>query len=245
MNTMTEYALVTGGSRGIGRAVCIRLARQGFNVIINYVSNDEAAALTLSRVEEAGGKGELLKFDVSDCQACASSLGAWQESHPDAFISVLVNNAGVRKDNLLLWMEQEDWYRVISTDLNSFYNVTRPLLQPMVLHKKGRIINIASLSGLKGLPGQTNYSAAKGGLIAATKALAQEVAPRKVTVNAIAPGFIDTDMVEGLDEDSLKSQIPARRFGKPEEVASLAAFLSTDEAAYITGQVISVNGGLY
>ena len=230
---MTEYALVTGGSRGIGRAVCIRLARQGFNVIINYVSNDEAAALTLSQVEEAGGKGELLKFDVSDCQACASSLGAWQESHPDAFISVLVDS------------EMEDWYRVISTDLNSFYNVTRPLLQPMVLHKKGRIINIASLSGLKGLPGQTNYSAAKGGLIAATKALAQEVAPRKVTVNAIAPGFIDTDMVEGLDEDSLKSQIPARRFGKPEEVASLAAFLSTDEAAYITGQVISVNGGLY
>ncbi len=242
---MSKYAFVSGGSRGIGRAVCLELARMGYSLLINYVSNDAAAAETLHLVEEAGGSGELMKFDVADQQASLQAITKWQEEHPEAYVEVLVNNAGVRKDNLLLWMEQEDWYKVISTDLNSFYNVTKPFLQPMVVYKNGRIINIASLSGLKGLPGQTNYSAAKGGLIAATKALAQEVAPRKVTVNAVAPGFISTDMVEGLDEAELKSQIPAKRFGKPEEVAALVGFLASDASAYITGQVISVNGGLY
>ena len=156
-----------------------------------------------------------------------------------------MNNAGIRRDNLLLWMEQEDWFKVMKTNLDSFYNVTRPVLQPMVVHKRGRIINMASLSGQKGLPGQTNYSAAKGGIIAATKALSQEVAARKVTVNAVAPGFIRTDMVEGLDEAELKKTIPAKRFGEPEEVAELVAFLVSDKAAYITGQTISINGGLY
>ncbi len=242
---MSKYAFVSGGSRGIGRAVCLELAGMGYSLLINYVSNDAAAQETLRMVEEAGGSGELMKFDVADPQESLQAITEWQEAHPEEYVEVLVNNAGVRKDNLLLWMEQEDWYKVISTDLNSFYNVTRPFLQPMVVHKKGRIINIASLSGLKGLPGQTNYSAAKGGLIAATKALAQEVAPRKVTVNAIAPGFIATDMVEGLDEAELKAQIPAKRFGKPEEVAALVGFLASDASAYITGQVISVNGGLY
>lgn len=242
---MSKYAFVTGGSRGIGRAVCVKLAQMGFCVIVNYVSNDAAAKETIRLIEEVGGRGELLKFDVADTDASVKAITGWQESHPDNYVEVLVNNAGVRKDNLLLWLEPEDWFKVMSTDLNSFYNVTRPFLQPMVSHRNGRIINMASLSGLKGLPGQTNYSAAKGGLIAATKALAQELAPRKITVNAVAPGFVETDMVEGLDEASIKAQIPARRFGKPEEVAALVGFLASPDSAYITGQVISINGGLY
>jgi 3-oxoacyl-[acyl-carrier protein] reductase len=240
-----KNALVTGGSRGIGRAICVELARKGYHVLINYVSNDEAAQETLNKVNEAGSDGELLKFDVSDLDATNRALQAWQETHPEEYIEVLVNNAGIRKDNLLIWLEPMEWQKVINTNLGSFYNVTRALLQPMLTHKKGRIVNMASLSGIKGLPGQTNYSAAKGGLIAATKALAQEVAPRKVTVNAVAPGFIHTDMVEGLDLEEIKKTIPARRLGEPEEVAALVGFLVSDQAGYITGQVISVNGGLY
>ena len=205
----------------------------------------KAAQKTLEQVIAAGGTGELLKFDVSDHEASEKAVKDWQAAHPEEFIEVLVNNAGIRRDNLLLWMEQEDWYKVMKTNLDSFYNVTRPVLQPMVIHKRGRIINMASLSGQKGLPGQTNYSAAKGGIIAATKALSQEVAARKVTVNAVAPGFIRTDMVEGLDEAELKKTIPAKRFGEPEEVAELVAFLVSDKAAYINGQTISINGGLY
>ena len=224
-----KTALVTGGSRGIGKAVCLKLASEGYHVIINYVSNDEAARATLEQITAAGGSAELLKFDVSDNEATVSALKAWQQAHPDEFVEVLVNNAGIRRDNLLLWMEQDDWYKVMKTNLDSFYNVTRPLLQPMVVHKRGRIVNMASLSGQKGLPGQTNYSAAKGGIIAATKALAQEVAARKVTV----------------DEAELKKTIPAKRFGEPEEVAELVAFLVSDKAAYINGQTIGINGGLY
>ena len=258
---LQKVALVTGGSRGIGRAVSIRLAEEGYHVLVNYVSNDTAAHETLELMRQAvlrksGEKGssgedtvpapgELLKFDVADYEATAKALGDWQAANPDSYISVLVNNAGIRRDNLLLWMEPDDWYKVLRTNLDSFYNVSKQLIQPMVVHRGGRIINVASLSGLKGLPGQTNYSAAKGGLIAATKALAQEVAARKVTVNAVAPGFIETDMVEGLDVAELSKTIPARRFGKPEEVAALVAFLASDAAAYINGEVISINGGIY
>lgn len=240
-----QVALVTGGSRGIGRAVSVKLAAEGYYVLVNYVSNDAAAQETLARIQSAGGDGELLKFDVADYAATEKALAEWQAAHPDEYIAVLVNNAGIRKDNLLLWMEPDDWYKVLRTNLDSFYNVSKQVLQPMVVHRAGRIINVASLSGLKGLPGQTNYSAAKGGLIAATKALAQEVAARKVTVNAVAPGFIATDMVEGLDAEELAKTIPAKRFGKPEEVAELVAFLASDRAAYINGEVISINGGIF
>ncbi len=239
------YALVTGGSRGIGRAVAIRLARQGYKVIINYQSNDAAAEETLALIREEGGDGELLRFDVSNREATVAAIENWQAQHPDDYIEVLVNNAGIRRDNLLVWMEPEDFESVITTNLFSFYNVTRPLIQAMVRHKYGRIINMASLSGQKGLPGQCNYSAAKGGLIAATKALAQEIGRKNITVNAVAPGFVKTDMVEGLDEAELKKQIPMNRFAEADEVAALVAFLASRDAGYITGECISINGGLY
>lgn len=240
-----KFALVTGGSRGIGRATAVRLASMGYNILINYVSNSAKAEETLKLVREAGQDGELLQFDVSNREQTHEALRKWQDAHKEEYIEVVVNNAGIRRDNLMALMPYEDWSRVLQITLDGFYNVTQPLLAAMQFHKYGRIINMASLSGLKGLPGQTNYSAAKGGIIAATKALAQETARRGITVNAVAPGFIQTDMVEGLDEAELKNQIPARRFGKPEEVAALIGFLASPDAAYITGNVISINGGLY
>ena len=240
-----KYALITGASRGLGKAIALRLAQDGLAVIINYQSNRDAAEDTLRQVQEAGGTAELLPFDVSDPKAIETALESWSEKHPDDYISVLVNNAGIRQDNLMIFMQEEQWSRVLDTTLNGFFYITRRLLKDMLTHRNGRIINMASLSGIKGLPGQTNYSAAKAALIGATKALAQEVAARKVTVNAIAPGFIATDMTKELNEAELKKLIPMGRFGKPEEVAALTAFLASDEAAYITGQVISINGGLY
>ncbi len=239
------YALVTGGSRGIGRAVSVKLAQMGYKVVVNYMSNDLEAENTLQLIRQAGSDGELLKFDVSNTEKAQEALEGWMNVHPDDYIEVLVNNAGIRKDNLLVWMEPEDFSKVLTTNLFSFYNVTRPLLTPMLRHKYGRIINMASLSGLKGLPGQCNYSAAKGGLIAATKALAQEIGRKNITVNAVAPGFVKTDMVEGLDEAELKKTIPMNRFGEPEEIAALVGFLASKEAGYITGECISINGGLY
>lgn len=241
-----KYALVTGGSRGIGRAVSIKLAQLGYRIIINYVSRTDAAEETLQLVREAGSDGEMLQFNVGDAAQVKAALEQWQAAHDeDEYIEVVVNNAGIRRDNLMALMPADDWYSVINVTLGGFYNVTAPLIPQMQFHKFGRIINMASVSGIMGMQGQTNYSAAKGGLVAATKALAKEVARKNITVNAVAPGFIKTDMVEGLDEAALKKTIPANRFGKPEEVAELVAFLASPNAGYITGNVISINGGLY
>lgn len=238
-------ALVTGGSGNIGSAICVRLSDMGFKILVHYNSNSVAATETLRQIEENGGMGEIIQFDVGDNKAVKNALDGWKDAHPEEYISVLVNNAGTSKDVLMVWMEENDWSSVINTNLNSFYYVTSGLVKDMVINKWGRIINVVSLSGLKGLPGQTNYSAAKAGVIGATKSLAQEIGRKNVTVNAVAPGYIKTEMTKDLDEKQLKKLIPVNRFGTPEEVADLVAFLSGDGASYITGEVISINGGLY
>ena len=244
-NKNNSFALVTGGSRGIGKAICIRLAQDGYNIIINYRSGAEHAQQVKEDVEKLGRKAELLPFDVCDSKATENAISQWLEVHKDSTISVLVNNAGIRNDTLLATMNTAQWHSVIGTTLDGFYNVTQPILKKMLRARNGRIINMASLSGMMGIPGQTNYSAAKAALIGATKALAKEVASRGITVNAVAPGFIETDMTEGLNKEMLTQNIPAGRFGKPEEVAALVSFLAGKESAYLTGQVISINGGLY
>lgn len=241
-----KYALVTGGSRGIGKAISVKLATQGIPVLVNYLKNQEAAQAVVDEINDNGGHAEMLHFDVSAPQSIEFALEVWENQHPDDYISILVNNAGIRRDNVMFMMPEEDWHQVLDTTMNGFFYVTRRLLKHMMPRKRGgRIINIASLSGVKGLPGQTNYSAAKAALIGATKALAQEVAARNVTVNAIAPGFIETDMTRDLPQEELKKMVPVGRFGRPDEVAALVSFLASDDAAYITGEVININGGLY
>lgn len=240
-----NYALVTGGSRGLGAAICKRLAKQELGIIVNYRSNESAAKAVADEIIGDGGIAELLPFDVSSEESVDNTLENWEELHPDDRITVLVNNAGIREDNLLIFMQTQQWHNVINTTLDGFFYVTRRVLKGMLTKRFGRIINIASLSGLKGLPGQANYSAAKAALIGATKALAQEVAARKVTVNAVAPGFIKSDMTKDLDEGSLKKLVPLGRFGETDEVAALVAFLASQDSSYITGETISINGGLY
>ena len=240
-----KFALVTGGSRGIGKAICIEIAKMGYHVLINYRSNHDEAENTLNQIKEGGGSGELMKFDVSNPDEIKASLSSWKEKNPESVIEVLVNNAGIRKDALIMWMKDEDWKDVLNTNLDSFYYITKQLIQDMIVNRYGRVVNVVSLSGIKGLPGQTNYSAAKGGVIAASKALAQEVAKKNVTVNCVAPGFIKTDMTAELEEKDLKRMIPMSRFGNAEEVAHVVSFLASPNASYVTGEVISVNGGLY
>ena len=235
-------ALITGGSRGIGRAVCIRLAKEGFYVLINYKSNETEAEKTLSLINN---NGELLQFDVADKEAIKSILNQWIENNPEKYIEVLVNNAGIKDDALMSWMNDDQWDNIIKTNLDSFFYVTRIVLTQMLAKKYGRIINVVSLSGLKGMAGQTNYAAAKAGVIGATKSLAQEIARYGITVNAVAPGFVKTNMIEGLDEKELSKIIPAKRFGLPEEVAHVVSFFASKEASYVTAQVLSINGGLY
>jgi 3-oxoacyl-[acyl-carrier protein] reductase len=240
-----NYALVTGGSRGIGKCICIELSKQGYPVIINYFSNDEAANETRQIIEAQGGVAELLKFDVSNAEAVDTALEKWSKEHPDTVIEILVNNAGIRKDNLMIFMQNSEWSQIIDIHLSGFFYVTRRLLKDMLTNRYGRIVNVVSLSGLKGMPGQTNYSAAKAGIIGASKALAQEVGKRNVTVNCVAPGFINTDMIKDINQNDFRQLIPLNRFGEPEEVADLVAFLASKKASYITGEVISINGGLY
>ena len=240
-----KCALVTGGSRGIGRAICYNMAAMGYYVLINYQSNAKEAGITLEQIKSIGGNGELLQFDVADKNDVKEKLGSWLENNTVNHIEILVNNAGIKDDVLMTWMADEQWESVLNTSLNGFFYVTRLVLNTMLEKKYGRIVNVVSLSGLKGLAGQVNYSAAKAGVIGATKALAQEVGRRGITVNAVAPGFITTDMTEGLDEKELRAIIPVRRFGKPEEVAHAVGFLASADAGYITGQVLSINGGLY
>ena len=229
--TKNKYALITGASRGIGRATALTLANQGYNIIINFLSNSNAASELLAHLNASfPGDHSLLQADVSKYEEFKSALLSWENSHPGSIIEVLVNNSGIRKDNLMYTASLEDWSLVIDTNLNSFFNV---------------IISIVSLSGIKGMPGQTNYAASKAGVIAATKSLALELAKRGITVNAIAPGFIKTDMTQDIDEEQMKALIPMNRFGNPEEVAAVVKFLAGPEASYITGQVIGMNGGLY
>ena len=241
-----KCALITGGSRGIGKAICTQLAKDtDYHILINYNSNEDAAKDTLKAVEDAGNTGEIIPFNVSDAEQVKSQLDAWQDNNPDALIEVIINNAGITRDGLFMWMPQDDWQSVINTSLDGFFNVTNHLIQKMLRNRYGRIINIASVSGVKGTPGQTNYSAAKGAIVAATKALSQEVAKRNITVNAVAPGFIKSDMTADLDEKELKKLIPVNRFGEAQEVADLVSFLVSKKSSYITGEVVNINGGIY
>lgn len=238
-----KYALVTGGGRGIGRAVSIQLARDGFAVIINYRSNAASAEQTLKTILDEGGSAELLPFDVSSPEAVDEALTAWTASHPGEHIDVLVNNAGISKNILFAEMELDIWREVIETDLNSIYYVTRKVLNEMIAAHYGRIINMSSIGGQKGFCGQVNYAAAKSAVIGVTRSLAVEVASKGITVNAVAPGLIDTDMAIGADMSEVRRLVPMRRLGKPEEVAYLVSFLASDRASFISGQVIGINGG--
>lgn len=239
-----KYALVTGGGRGIGRAICIQLARDGYSVIINYKSNHEAAQETLAQIQKEGGQAELLPFDVSQPHAINEALDSWQKAHADEYIEVLVNNAGIVHPNILLDMEPDEWHSVIDTALNGFYYVTRFVMPEMVMHHNGRIVNMSSLLGIMGTKGNVNHATAKAALIGATKSLAVEVASKKITVNAIAPGAIDTRVMTDSTKKEVTQHIPMQRLGEPKEVANLVSFLVSDRAAYITGQVIGINGGL-
>ena len=237
-----DWVLVTGGSRGIGRAIALAVGGRSMHVVVNYRRNDEQAAAVVDQILTTGGSAEALAFDVANGEACAKAAADLLERHGAPY--AIINNAGIIRDGLMVWMQPDDWSQVLRTNLDSFYHVTQPFLKAMLARRRGRIVNLTSTAGQIGNPGQVNYSASKAGIIGATRALAKELAKRKITVNAVAPGFIETDMTAELPGDLLKKMVPAGRFGTVEEVASVVVFLLTPDAGYVTGQVIGVNGGL-
>jgi len=239
-------ALITGASKGIGRATALQLSKDhNLHILINYSSDTNAAEETLDKIISEGGSGELLKFKVQDKPEVDHAIAIWHQNNSEKFIQVLVNNAGISRDGLFMWMPESNWDDVIAISLKGLYNVTQSVIRQMMREKTGRIINISSISGLRGVPGQTNYSAVKAGVIGATKALAQEVAKMNITVNVIAPGFINTAMIKNIDMEKYLKAIPVGRIGEPEEVAHVVSFLASEKSSYITGEVINVNGGLY
>ncbi len=242
MTPIKPITLVTGAGKGIGKAIATALAKTGTFVYINYLSDTAAANHTLDQIMAQGGQGALLPFDVTSQDDSHNAVKTIIKEK--GRIDNLINNAGTKDDRLLAMMKKESWQKVIDANLNGFYHVTKPVVKAMIKQHSGRIINMTSTAGQMGNPGQVNYSASKAGLIGATKALAREVANRNITVNAVAPGFIQTQMTEGMDKAAIENTIPAKRMGQPEEVANLVAFLCSKKAAYITGQVIGVNGGL-
>lgn len=237
-----KIALVTGAGKGIGRAIAVALAVQGIFVYINYLSDRASAAQTLEEIADCGGQGDLLPFDVTRSEDSKKAVQAILKDK--GALHILVNNAGIRNDGLLAMMKEDSWQSVINTNLTGFYNVTKPAVKQMLKNRFGRIVTVTSAAGQMGNAGQVNYSAAKSGLIGATKALAREVGNRNITVNAVSPGFIETRMLNGMDMDRIMDTIPVKRLGKPEEVAHAVAFLCSDKAAYINGQILGVNGGL-
>lgn len=242
---MKRYALVTGASRGIGRAIAIELAKDGCSILLNYKSNHAAAEEAKRLIEEVGGEAELMPFDVSQPDAINAALDEWFDAHPNDYIDVLVNNAGIVDDEIMLLMEPEQWHQVIDVNLNGFFYCTRRVIEGMVENHHGRVVSISSIAGQLGFAGQTHYAAAKAALIGATRSLAVELAPKHITVNAIAPGGIETDMKKDEEQRGIKaknSDIPMHRLGKPEEVAYLVSFICSNRADYISGQVIGING---
>lgn len=241
---MAKEVLITGSSRGIGKACAIYLAKNGFDIVLHCNKNISKAEEVLAEIKEIGVNGRILQFDIKDRNACREAISSDITTHGCYYGTVL--NAGIAKDNVFPIMEDEEWDDVINTNLGGFYNILKPIVMAMIEERiKGRIVAMSSISGLRGNRGQVNYSASKAGIIGAVKALSLELAKRKITVNAIAPGIIDTDMIQDIPQDEVKKLIPMRRFGKPEEVASLVNYLMSEDAGYITGQVISVNGGLF
>ncbi len=236
-------ALVTGGSKGIGRAICVELARSGYEVIVNYLSDEAGARETLALVEAQGGRGLCLGFDVSDYDAVQQAMEKIFAACPT--VEVLVNNAGRIADELFVMMTPDKWRSVVEITLQGFYNVTRPVLEKMVVQKKGSVVSIASVAGIMGNRGQANYAAAKAGLIGASRSVASEVARLGIRVNVVAPGLIQTGMIHDAPVQKIKSLIPMARLGAPEEVARVVRFLCSEDASYVTGQVISVNGGMF